>query len=611
MKLALVCNCYFYSVLCCRIPFSHSVPDLSCIRVLSTQGTVSMSSESGTEQVVQNVGVTSSNADPTTANISPDPPVVASVATARRFRLDLRSYYSFWYKPTIPEIHQALDTIFPEENPIMEQGYGNYLMSFTIHLNKQVPVLPVLYAQLKRPTCYTASLDEFINVPLQPLPDNVSRDGSPNNRADGILLTIVRAVFISRETPNEAFDAAFSEFGEVTKPCELQKDTKHHKYNGNRYLIVKFKEGQHIPDTIAVTNPITKRKIQYKVRYANMSWNCGRCDERHQGKCPKAQKLKVCDDVRNKDKLSALIVGDSTIRHIEQRALKAEVASMPGGTLGQLTAAALDHPNLDTNETTYIVGGTNNVKVAREEENFDEITRIRLFTHASQSLFKMITDNTDGENAPKLQYVITTPNEQDLTPEESVRREYLVSGLKEIANDRDKVELIEIGTEVEKTVDGHPTYNGTGQLINSFLGDTDLVIDADVSRYAKPYRGLQRMWKAGCQSCRKIGVFEQLDRCEPCLKTLTSMIDSKAIPLETWVNNFKAIKELRNPPATPSSSPDYNMIPPTTPPTVERNISPPATPAKKMRNTSDTTEDEPQALNTPTQHDGSITEMES
>ena len=219
--------------------------------------------------------VMTGNTQSTTPVVPPtDQPTNRPIATARRFRMDLRPYYSFWYKPSIPEIHQAIDLVFPEENPIMEEGHSNYLMSFTIHLNKEISVEPALFARFRRPVCYKVSLDEFIDVPLQPLREYVPRGGnSKGNRSDGILLTLLNAALISRETPNEAFDEAFSKLGEVTKPCELQKDLQYRRLNGNRYLVVKFNEGVRIPDTITVADP-NKREMQYRVRYANKSWQC-------------------------------------------------------------------------------------------------------------------------------------------------------------------------------------------------------------------------------------------------------------------------------------------------------------------------------------------------
>ena len=522
---------------------------------------------------------------------------VPAVVTARRFRMDLRPYYSYWYKPSLPEIHLVLDTLFPEENPIVEEGYANYLNSFTIHLNKEISIEPALFARFKRPVCYKASLEEFIDVPLTPLAEYVPRDGrsgGSSNKSDGILLTILKAAVISRETPNEAFDAAFSEFGEVTKPCEFQRDLQHRRFNTNRYLIVKFKEGVRIPDTITVTDPKSKRKIQYRVRHANQTWQCGRCDLTHTGKCPKSQKLKECDEIRKKDTLSNIIIGDSTVRHLEQRAFKADVASMPGGTLGQLTAVALDHPKISSTDTTYIVGGTNDVKISRDEELLDETDRAKIFTYSAQSLFKMIKDTTEGDNAPKIQYVITTPQETDLTPEESVRKEYLVSGLKELANEKETVEVVETDDGIEKTVDGHPTIKGTGDLITSVLGEKDIIIDADVALYSKPYRGIQRMWKAGCKVCRKIGVFDRYEQCQGCLDTLRALNESNSPILDAWVMQYMNLKHARNPPPSSSSSPDH-LIPPCTPNAdEERSRSPPPTPAKKMRNVTESPRDETQ-----------------
>ena len=488
------------------------------------------------------------------------------VATARRFRMDLRHYYSYWYRPSMPEIHEALDLVFPDENPIVEEGYSNFLMSFTIHLNKYLPIEPGLFVRFRRPVCYKAILEDYIDVPLQPLQDRIPREGGhsgPGNRSEGILLTLLNAAVISRDTPNEAFDAAFSKLGTVTKPCEFQRDLKYRRFNKNRYLIVKFNDGVKIPDTITVTDPTTKRNMQYRVRYANQTWQCGRCDLTHTGKCPKAQKLRECDKVKDNETLSTHIIGDSTIRHLEQRALKAEVASMPGGTLGQLTSIAFDHPDIQKTADTIIVGGTNDILVSHDEAALSTEDRIQVFTHTAHSLFKIIKLGTEGNDPPKINFVLTSPNDETLTPEESIRKDYLFSGLENLAYEHESINVVAVQDKIEKTVDGHPTCKGTGELLDSFLGGADIVIDRDVALHPKPYRGVQRMWKQSCKSCSRVGVYDRFDRCTGCFDTMRAMMVSKDPTMETWVNQYMALLEARDPKPSSSDSPtahDNNTV---------------------------------------------------
>ena len=284
---------------------------------------------------------------------------------------------------------------------------------------------------------------------------------------------------------------------------------------------------------------------------------------------------------------------------------------MPGGTLGQLTAVAMDHPKIDTTATTYIVGGTNDIKVSRDEEHFNDLFRTRMFTHTANSLFNIIKETTEMDNPPKMKYIITTPHEKDLTPEESLRKEYLVSGIKEIANEKETIDLIELSEDIETTVDGHPTVKGTGQIIDSFLGGTGVVIDPDVSLHPKPYRGVQRMWKAGCKVCRRVGVYDKYERCEDCLNTLTALIDSNSPIMNTWVQHFLALKQAREPPPTAASPADGS--PPTNQPEDENSDS--ETPSKRMRTTSSNSTEASQAdspidINV-THQDGETNQMET
>ena len=273
------------------------------------------------------------------ADVNVNPPVTASV-----FRVDLRLYYSFWDKPSLPELHEAIDTTFPMEFPIIMEGRQNYRCSFTIYLNRQVPIDPIPTIKIRKPL-FSAITDSSITVPLLPLVDyGTGRGSQESNRVDGTLLTIVSAATRGCLIPNEEFDKYFAQFGEVTKECELQKDRELHRFNGNRYLIVKMKEGVKIPDTITIQDPTMKRSYQYYVRYAGKQWQCGRCDVNHSRSCPEMKALKECDQYKRVSPKTANIIGDSTIRHLEEREFTADdVAAMPWGTLGQLVAAAVTH----------------------------------------------------------------------------------------------------------------------------------------------------------------------------------------------------------------------------------------------------------------------------
>ena len=440
--------------------------------------------------------------------------------TARVFRVDLRNYYGFWDRPTLPELHQAIDTTFPMECPIIQEGRQNYRCSYTIHLNRPVPIEPVPTITIRKPI-YSEFTEPYITVPLMPLVDygkGNTRGGS--NRVDGTLLTLVDAATRGREIPNAEFDKLFSAIGTVTKECELQRDKDFRRFNGNRYLIVQFNEGQNIPDTITIQDPVSKRSFQFYVRYAGKQWTCGRCDLVHSGSCPKSAALKACDDYRRNNAKTAIIIGDSTIRHLEERAFKADVAAMPGGTLGQLVAAATTHPAVNDRQDTYVVGGTNDVRITPEEENLSPDDRSLNYTHSVDTLVDKITTIVTQPQATPLTIILTQP--ATLRPEEQARLAYLREPLLKLAADQEKFTITELGDSIERTNDGHPTLKGTGEIVDKSL-NADHVINKDVALYARTYNGLQRMWKGGCKSCGKVGLYyDTFDKCKPCCEQVMS-----------------------------------------------------------------------------------------
>ena len=114
------------------------------------------------------------------------------VPQARVFRVDLRNYYGFWDRPTWPELHQAIDTTFPMECPIIEEGRQNYKCSYTIHLNCLVPADPAPTITIRKPL-FSPITEPTITVPLQPSLDYGTDRNNESNRVDGTLLTIVNA----------------------------------------------------------------------------------------------------------------------------------------------------------------------------------------------------------------------------------------------------------------------------------------------------------------------------------------------------------------------------------------------------------------------------------
>lgn len=474
-------------------------------------------------------------------DVDVNPPVTASV-----FRVDLRPYYSFWDKPSLPELHEAIDTTFPMECPIIMEGRQNYRCSFTIYLNRLVPIDPIPTIKIRKPLL-SAFTDSSITIPLSPLVDyGTGRGSQESTRVDGTLLTIVQAATRGRFIPNEEFDKYFAQLGEVTKECELQKDRELHKFNGNRYLIVKMKDGVKIPDTITIQDPTTKRSYQYYVRYAGKQWQCGRCDVNHSGSCPKTKALKECDQYRRANPKTANIIGDSTIRHLEERAFTADVAAMPGGTLGQLVAAAVTHPALKEKEMTYVVGGTNDVILSSAELELDIETRCRQYTHTVDSLVNAVVGTVTKPDTTPLQIVLTPP--LNLRPEEQARLQYLTEPLRKIAQDQPKFTLAEVQESVERTADGHPTLNGTGKLIESVIHGKFL-INKDVALYARPYNGLQRMWKGGCKTCGCVGLYyDSYDKCSDC---------SNRVGTHESQHNWKELFEkYLGPPPQPAEEPE-------------------------------------------------------
>ena len=145
------------------------------------------------------------------------------------------------------------------------------------------------------------------------------------------------------------------EHGEIIKPTELQKLRGTSVLNGNRYCVIDPTNKGTVPNSLSVTDPMTKETVQFHLRYKGQSWFCRRCDERHVGPCA----FYEAKDRRAKEKIDIKIASDSTLRCAEQVGLRTDIMCMPGGGLEQRANAIKEDPDIKDRKQIIVMAGTN------------------------------------------------------------------------------------------------------------------------------------------------------------------------------------------------------------------------------------------------------------
>lgn len=220
---------------------------------------------------------------------------------------------------------------------------------------------------------------------------------SNRSREEGILLTLADAYDGDLESlPNSVFDAAIAAFNlQIIVPTKLQHVPGSITLNGNRYCVLNMVDNLNsIPEFLPVTHPVTKKLYNVRSTFKNQARSCSRCMNKHVGQCPELKKFFEARDHRTKMKedaeINTKIMSDSTLRLADPLGLTAEVCTMSGGGLGQVTQAAADDPEIKDMSSVVIVGGANDIKCTSFETNEEFAQNIDV---AVDKVIKLATAN--------------------------------------------------------------------------------------------------------------------------------------------------------------------------------------------------------------------------
>ena len=474
--------------------------------------------------------------------------------------------------PKYPDV--ALEAMRYFEDPqisVTPRKEGSELV-YRIEINEQKP-------KYGNALSFTVEGKKY-NVDLHPVEEEEYRPrfSYGNSRENNLLLTFLYAGQRKYNTiPMDTFDNIIQKDLGLTleKPTEKQKIKGTQIFNGNRYCVIRKPENLAvIPDSIPVVDAVKQKTRQIRINYDGKVYNCGRCMQQHPGRCPLLEEFYKAKEERERmeqsKEIKTKIISDSTLRNAEKIGLCADVMTMSGGGLGQIIQAAIDDPDTRDKSHIVLIGGANDIK-NRGLENDKE------FAHNIDQTISKFQDLAFNEAEKKFTLVNSHPRENDNIPidhaqrvQKLTREVYLHTKLKEEVlkmssadNPIKNVDIIDVEYDVDNT--GHPTIEGTMhilQTLNDFLEiDKKLIWHSDFITTDKIYRGVQAIYKYGCNICNGFGQSIQHARhnnsniCDDCMEL---------VRFNAGVADYKVIEDIRqmvekkleNPPLNRSVSDD-------------------------------------------------------
>ena len=429
--------------------------------------------------------------------------------------LNLRMEFNPFNLPTIESVAYVIKGLFPEDDglilrPLGERGIGIY----KIQLTKSVDDLSELRARFFKES-KDGKPSEQVLIPLTLQTPKGPRGNS--DRRQGTLITIVNsATGAHRTLPNSLFDEVIQEHGEVVKPTELQKLRGTSLLNGNRYCVVDPTGKGTIPDSISVTNPVTKLTSQFYLRYKGQSWFYRRCDARHVGPCEALQKFYAAKEERAKEKITMKIASDSNLRCAEQVGLRSDIMCMPGAGLGHIANALKDDPTIGGMSQIMVVAGTNDVRNAAYENRHD-------FSYIIDNSIKKVKEAIPPESTLAFVHLASDLEDDTLNPDMKFKETYLSQELDRAQDERTQVITIHKGL-IELDSTGHPTREGTASILQELAEFyPGLILNESFVTTERLYLGVQPLFRYGCVTCHNEGYFgNKLSCCEACLRKMES-----------------------------------------------------------------------------------------
>ena len=420
------------------------------------------------------------------------------------YYLSLVRHFTPWSIPAVVTLVAALRTQFPTDDQLTVIPLGGAKKGiYKIVLGSDPPPGESVVLSIE--------VDKrLVEIPLVPertfLANSNSRPGQ--GRADGVLITLYGGwQGPLKPISNQVFDEALSNYGEVTRPTDLQKHLGTDVFNGNRFCVLrKKKPTDKLPDRITLPNPDKSGPALYiNCGYKGKERYCSRCLKNHVGACPELREFYAARDRRREQTITQRFLADSTLRHADETGLGADVVCMSGGRLGNVTHVLMDDPKMSDVDQVIVVAGQNDL--LRDGESLATFQAI-----ITTSLDKL-QHTVYGKQELTIVQPLLPPAPSKLRIAKSKYYDELC--LSKVGDTTHPLTYVSIVKAVE--MDGiHPTVLGTASLLKTIQQRTKVITDGRFITDTKMYRGVQSVFNYGCLTCHEHLDLDEAFLCPAC-----------------------------------------------------------------------------------------------
>ena len=315
---------------------------------------------------------------------------------------------------------------------------------------------------------------------------------------------------VHRKIKGDLFDEYFESLGvQIIKPTQAERCRDNYNfYNTNRYIVVKKTNDK--GEEVDFGDRIQVSGIHFNLSYYNIQKFCSECERKHGWDCPTRARDKFLRQLRKGTTEKTKMYSDSTMRHVNQLALRTDVACMSGGGIAQIcNMIPYDEPH---NEV-IINAGTNELKTDSTKEF------VYTMKKTEEKLRKLSTATS---------VTVVLPQMATTTPELAAKSQLLRDTVKNI--DSVKTILLE---DVEQDETNHPTIAGTRAIIKQIddVHEEKIILQGcqDDVTAKRRYRKVQAVFKVGCRGCDSMNYTSYL--CDNC-KVTANDVDASALEVE-------------------------------------------------------------------------------
>lgn len=332
-----------------------------------------------------------------------------------------------------------------------------------------------------------------------------------------------------RFATNEEFDKFMSDYGRIIEPTVDDKNELG-MLNGRKKIRIDMDKNLEIERIKWVEMKVKTEegerlaKGKLKFFYAGQPVFCRECNDDHVGKCPekvkKEELMKEYEEKRIKN-TNTLIVGDSNLRHVNEKAIFAKTNAASGAKIGHISNV-LENTDLSSYTNVVINAGQNNVNTDTQV-NVDKWQK-----QTKAEILQMQKHVTELSANGKQTRFIAVPNSPVTKSTDKAQKmtKFINNELEELSKRVNKdhpntVKVLKIAEKLGEDIDvfedsKHISEAQTAKMledIDNSLPSTEIVnhkrpgtITLTVQRY---YSGVYAAYRFGCGRCTKLGHGEE------------------------------------------------------------------------------------------------------